>query len=123
VIELKDHAEFFVAESIALGAGQLVDPLLLVEDGSIIRMVQRSQEVQEGAFPRPALPDDRCGLPCWGTEVDSLEHRDYRFSFAVGFVDIDRLECDPLIGAVTRGEECQLRRLGFQVPGLSSTSW
>jgi hypothetical protein len=42
VVELKDHAELFVAVSIALGARQLVDALLLIEDRAIIWMVQRS---------------------------------------------------------------------------------
>ena len=59
MIKLKNHAELSIPQQISLPHRNVIDPLLLEVDLPFVRLIQRAQQMQQRAFARTALPDDR----------------------------------------------------------------
>src|SRR5436190_1602320 len=58
MIELEDHPELLVAQSLTLGRGKVVDAMAEEMNFAGGGRVERAQKVQERAFARATLPDN-----------------------------------------------------------------
>ena len=93
VIELEDHAELAVAQRVAAGGGQVVDPPAVEVDFALVRGVERAQQVQQRALARAALPDDRQKLALADAHAQRRAARAPHRPLAVALVQVGGGQC------------------------------
>ena len=90
VVELENHAERLVAQRVAFGRRQVVDPSAAEMHLAAVGRVERAQQVQKRALARAALADDRQELAPADFEIDTPQHRNLDVSLAVAFFQLRR---------------------------------
>ena len=83
MIELENHAEAAVAQPVALGGAEIVDPPPFEVDLAVIGNVERAQQMQECRFPAAALADNGQELTLPHGQAHAAKHRHLDRAFAI----------------------------------------
>ena len=74
MVELEYETDVVVSERCQFVGRVGGDVLPVVPDFSVVRSIQRPQDVQQGAFAGSACSHDRDDFVFWNGQVDAFEH-------------------------------------------------